>query len=78
MLIYVVSYILIRVQYVTPHNKLILICDKAAYVTLLLKNLDLNLTDVSIGLSLYGYAAVCRSVANNPQWDLDLFAPKQT
>jgi hypothetical protein len=63
---------------VTPHNrpKLILIGDKADYVTLLLKNLDLNPIDVR--KSLYGYAAVYRSVANNPQWDIYLFAPKQT
>jgi hypothetical protein len=43
-------HLIIRVQYVTPHNKLILICDKAANVTLLLKNLDLSPTDVSISL----------------------------
>jgi hypothetical protein len=47
---------------VTPHNKLILICDKTAYVTLLIKNIDLNPTDVRV--SLYGFAAVCRSVAS--------------
>jgi hypothetical protein len=63
---------------VTPHNKLILICDKASYIMPLVKNLDLNPTDVStVRISLYGYAAVGRSIANNPQSTMGyLFTPK--
>jgi hypothetical protein len=54
---------------VTLHKKFnIDLRQGSLYVTPLIKNLDLNLTDVRI--SLFDYVAVCRFVANNPQWDI--------
>jgi hypothetical protein len=58
----------------TPHNKLILICDKVAYVAPPFKNLDFDATDVSI----YGHQVTLRyavsSPTNDPQWDISVYA----
>jgi hypothetical protein len=42
---------------VTPQNKLILICDKAAYFTSLLEKLDSDPTDIC-------HLVVCRPISN--------------